>query len=124
MKDSFWLGGTDTVAVPPRLPDVEVVTEGKQTVRFDFYPELDTPEILASELVAQGVIPDSPGLPGRIHEAVTMRKSATKVSESMNKYKDRLVKASFLASGRLLDSLSQSLSLDRQTLETFLGLEC
>ena len=123
LKDSFWIGGTDAI-VPPRLPDVEVVTEGKQTVRFDFYPELDTPEILASELVAQGVIPDSPGLPGRIQEAVSLRKSATKVSEAMDKYKDTLVKASFLATGRLLDSLSQSLRLDRHTLETFLGLGC
>jgi serine/threonine protein kinase len=121
-RHSFWVDGSE-VAVPvaPRLPNVEVTIKGKEKVMFDFYPELDTPEIMASELVAQGVLPDSPGLPGRIKNAVKLRKG---LSASTERYRDGMVHASFLASARLLDRLSQSLRLDRLLLQRFLGLQC
>jgi len=123
VRDSFWVGSEEPTIVAPRLPDVQVTLKGEQKVMFDFYPELDTPEIMACELVAQGVIPDSPGLRGRIQEAVTKR-TVNKVNSSIERYQDGMVKASFLATGRLLDSLAQSLRLDRHALAIFLGLEC
>jgi serine/threonine protein kinase len=126
LQDDFWLCACAAPDLPvmPRLPDLEVTSEGPQKVRFDFYPELDTPEIMASELVAQGIAPDSPGLPGRIKEAVrrVVSPSPGKASDALKSYMDFSMKASSLATGRLLDGISSSFRLDRKALEVFLGL--